>query len=129
MAATQSRSIAVTRVVKAVNNMRQITRDISQAFVKGKSKRVRNTETYGQRVLLHGNPIVWRHGRDLVFTLGGWGTPTTRDRINGIFRTMGIDACLYQHNYDQFFNAPDGYTYEMEIRGVYRIEGAFGEGK
>ena len=65
--------------------MRKVTQQIKQAFEKGTSKKVGNTETDGQTVWLHGNAIVKRDPSGLIkASLAGWNTPTTRERVNGI---------------------------------------------
>ena len=65
--------------------MRKVTKEIKEAFAQGKAKKVGNTETDGQTVWLHGNAIVKRDPDGLVrWSLAGWNTPTTRERVNGI---------------------------------------------
>ena len=65
--------------------MRKVTEQIKKAFEEGRSLKVGNTETDGQTVWLHGNAIVKRDPDGLVrWSLAGWNTPTTRERVNGI---------------------------------------------
>jgi hypothetical protein len=65
--------------------MRQVTKKIKEAFEQGKSLKIDNTETDGQTVWLYGNAIVKRDPDGLVrWSLAGWNTPTTRERVNGI---------------------------------------------
>ena len=65
--------------------MRKVTQLIKDAFEQGTSKKVGNTETDGQTVWLHGNAIVKRDPDGLVrWSLAGWNTTTTRERVNGI---------------------------------------------
>lgn len=65
--------------------MRKVTQQIKKAFKQGKSLKVGNTRTDGQTVWLHGNAIVKRDPDGLVrWSLAGWNTPTTRERVNGI---------------------------------------------
>jgi len=65
--------------------MRKVTQQIKQAFSQGTSLKVGNTRTDGQTVWLHGNAIVKRDPDGLVrWSLAGWNTPTTRERVNGI---------------------------------------------
>ena len=80
--------------------MRKVTEQIKQAFEQGKSKKVGNTETDGQTVWLHGNSIVKRDGWGVVeWSLAGWNTPTTRERINGI-----TGAGVHQVNFEPVHN-------------------------
>ena len=65
--------------------MRKVTEQIKKAFEQGKAKKVKNTKTDGQTVWLHGNAIVKRDPDGLVrWSLAGYNTPTTRERVNGI---------------------------------------------
>ena len=65
--------------------MRKVTEQIKQAFDNGQKLKVRNTKTDGKTVWLHGNAIVKRDPDGLVrWSLAGWNTPTTRERVNGI---------------------------------------------
>ena len=65
--------------------MRKVTQQIKQAFEQGKSLKVSNTRTDGQTVWLHGNAIIKRDPDGLVrWSLAGFNTPTTRERVNGI---------------------------------------------
>ncbi len=65
--------------------MRKVTEQIKQAFDNGQRLKVRNTETDGKTVWLHGNAIVKRDPDGLVrWSLAGYNTPTTRERVNGI---------------------------------------------
>ena len=67
------------------NYMRKVTEQIKQAFERGEAKTVGNTSTDGNTVWLHGNAIVKRDPDGLVrWSLAGWNTPTTRERVNGI---------------------------------------------
>ena len=78
--------------------MRKVTETIAESFYKGFKKTVSNTNTDGVNVWLHGNKIAWRNqDNSLSVTLASWGTPTTRERINGILDTFGIHYRVAQH--------------------------------
>jgi len=65
--------------------MRKVTQQIKQAFEQGKSLKIDNTKTDGKTVWLHGNAIVKRDLDGLVrWSLAGWNSSTTRERVNGI---------------------------------------------
>ena len=65
--------------------MRKVTAQIKQAFEQGKSLKIDNTKTDGKTVWLHGNAIVKRDLDGLVrWSLAGWNSSTTRERVNGI---------------------------------------------
>ena len=80
--------------------MRKVTQQIKQAFEQGKARKIDNTRTDGKTVWLHGNAIVKRDADGLVrWSLAGWNTPTTRERVNGI-----VNAGVYQKNFEPMLN-------------------------
>ena len=80
--------------------MRKLTKQIKQACEQGTSKKVGNTETDGQTVWLHGNAIVKRDPDGLVrWSLAGWNTSTTRERVNGI-----VNAGVCQVSFEPVLN-------------------------
>jgi len=83
--------------------MRKVTEQIRNAFNAGTSLKVGNTETDGQTVWLHGNAIVKRDADGLVrWSLAGWNTPTTRERVNGI-----ANAGVHQVNFEPVLNGQE----------------------
>ena len=80
--------------------MRKVTEQIKEAFEQGKSLKVGNTRTNGNSVWLHGNKIIKRDSSGLIlWTLAGWNTPTTRERINGI-----LDVGVHQVKFEPVLN-------------------------
>jgi len=70
--------------------MRQETDKIARAFFRRTAANAARTRTNGEIVWLHNNRIAWRTlDGDIGFTLAGWPTVTTRERINGILTTFG----------------------------------------
>lgn len=73
--------------------MRKVTEQIVDAFMGGTPRTVANSHTDGETLWLHGNRIAWKgehNGAACVFlTLAGWGTPTTRERLQGVLSAMG----------------------------------------
>ena len=84
--------------------MRKVSKEIAEAFIENKNKVMSNTRicpvsdwvSNGEMgVYLHDNKIAWwennhpyknKHGNiHLSFCLCGWGTLTTRERLNAIF--------------------------------------------
>ena len=64
--------------------MRKITQRIAKAFHAQEHLRIDNTFTDGQSVWLFGNKIIERRPDGTYFSLAGWNTLTTRERINGV---------------------------------------------
>lgn len=84
--------------------MRQETDKIARAFYRRRAANATRTNTNGEIVWLHGNRIAWRTlDGDIGFTLAGWPTVTTRERINGILTTFGYGQWgVAQRNHDQY---------------------------
>ena len=93
--------------------MRQITRDAAQAWLNHKSWRRDNTEVCRVsddhcQVQLHGHTIAWRTTLDgstlHTFTLAGYQTRTTCERVNGLMREAGISARIFQRDFQMYIN-------------------------
>ena len=83
--------------------MRKVTQQIKQAFEQGKSLKVGNTKTDGKTVWLHGNAIVKRDPDGLIrWSLAGYNTPTTRERVNGI-----ANAGVHQVKFEPVLNGEE----------------------
>ena len=79
--------------------MRKITSEIQKAWLKGESKKIRNTETDGKNVWLYGNKIIETRGNSVYVTLAGWHTVTTIERCNYI-----ADANYTTKNFEPYHN-------------------------
>ena len=80
--------------------MRKVTHQIKQAFESRQPLTVGNTRTDGNTVWLHGNAIIKRDASGFViWSLAGWNTPTTRERVNGI-----VNAGVHQVNFEPVLN-------------------------
>jgi hypothetical protein len=84
--------------------MRKVTNQIVHAFVNGKTLRVKNTRTDGNAIYLHGHLIAWKHNGSVYCTMAGWGTPTTRERLNGLARIVTGHCAFSQRKHVQYFN-------------------------
>tara|TARA_R110000824_G_scaffold9917_3_gene44050 strand:- start:18 stop:323 length:306 start_codon:yes stop_codon:yes gene_type:complete len=82
--------------------MRQETQKIMSAFLKGEKASAQRTNTDGKSVWLHGNKIAHRGDHFTWFTLAGWPTVTTRDRVNGLLKLSGSDYRVCQRNLRQY---------------------------
>ena len=76
---------------------RKVTQEIVKAFLAGKSKTIKNSHTDGKGLYLHGHKIAWiceepdvKTGlTDIAFSMCGWGSVTTRERLNGLLDALG----------------------------------------
>lgn len=94
--------------------MRKETQKIARAFLNHEKATAARTMTDGESVFLHGNEIAfWNYGDlkpALCFTLAGWPSVTTRERINGILELSGSNWRVKQHKSNQFLiNTSTGY--------------------
>jgi hypothetical protein len=90
--------------------MRKISLDIAHAFKGGDKRSISNTSTDGKRILLHGNTIAsWNDDHHLEISMCGWGTPTTRERINTIFYVLGMPFKVFQKDHGQFLKHDKGF--------------------
>lgn len=86
--------------------MRKITKEIACAWVQGKPMKMGNTMTASNRVWLHGNCIAVKQSNPLrwSFSLAGWNTQTTRERLNGLLFAIGAEGAGYrQYKGDAYF--------------------------
>ena len=93
--------------------MRKITQNAADAFVSGRKFASGNTQVDAYtaddktvaRMYLHGNQIAYKCNGELLVTLAGWPTPTTRERLNGLLETIGKERSFHQQNYSQFYGS------------------------
>jgi len=92
--------------------MRKVTQQIRDAFHARRSLALGNTFTDGQGVWLHGNKVIERREDGIYWTLAGWPTVTTRERVNGI-----AHAGVYQKDWEQCVTKidTDGAEYDAPI--------------
>ena len=87
--------------------MRKVTERVVKAFMQGKSLTVGNTITDGKNIFLHGNHIARKNSAGKVEVRNaGYGTSTTRERLNGIARMYDSPYSFGQHRYDQVIYRP-----------------------
>lgn len=96
--------------------MRKESLKIARAFAAGVAASAARTRTDGQAVYLHGNLIAKREPDGSIWvTLAGWGTVTTRERVNTLCRVLGSGVQFYQRDHVQYValhGVPYGSTFE-----------------
>lgn len=86
--------------------MRKVTKDTVAAFLAGTGRTVGNTTTDGNVLLLHGNRIAEKMPDGSIYaTLAGWGSPTTRERLNGLCELLGLGRPFHQHRHCQMYGS------------------------
>lgn len=104
--------------------MRKETRKIVTAFVKGEPATAARTTTDGQAIFLHGNKVFWKGERpgQFFFSMCGWGTVTTRDRINAALYAVGLTRCgVFQKDHDQKYRDEDGLVWDLDPRDTIEV--------
>ncbi len=99
--------------------MRKVSIEIAKAFINDKRKTVGNTYTENGEIFLHNNKIAWwestgkyyskgshidSNSVHLCFSMCGWDTPTTRERLNTLFYELFKSDLVYlkQSKGDQY---------------------------
>jgi hypothetical protein len=112
--------------------MKKVSKEIAKAFISNKDKKLGNTytkqaESYTYNgvlknlggLFLHDNKIAWwdnsqrweneecttlSNNVHLCFSMCGWGTPTTRERLNTLFSLLfeSDDVFIQQKNFAQW---------------------------
>jgi hypothetical protein len=103
--------------------MRDISRKVCGAFVNRQAARLKSTATDGTSLTLHGHEIArWREDGTLIFTLAGWNTPTTRDRLNTVFHFAGMPLRVHQLKHMPYVrNYYQQESTGIETREIYRV--------
>lgn len=73
------------------------------AFLQGKPRKIKNDLTTGITLLYHGNEIAYRSGKEVHFTLCGWNTTTTRQRLNILLGSLGVRGGFTQMKHEPYF--------------------------
>lgn len=95
---------------------------IAQAFKEGRPLTVKSTRTNGTTVWLHNNPIAWRRDGTIEFSLCGWNTVTTRDRLNHIFAAFNLPLRVCQIKHEPYvYNWQTQEKEEISSRLPYAI--------
>ena len=83
--------------------MRQESEKIARAFAAHLPARAARTETDGTHVFLHNNMIAWWNpDGSLSLTMAGWGSATTRERLNAICEVLGYGRPFHQKDHVQY---------------------------
>lgn len=92
--------------------MRKITKEIADAFkvyrtISRGNTQVKLCDIWGDElaVYLHGNKILWKtQANEIHFNMRGWGTVTTRERLNGLFEVLELPLNIRQIDFCQRIN-------------------------
>lgn len=103
--------------------MRKESLKIARAFAEGRPAAAARTMTDGTALYLHGRRIAQREPDGRVwFTLAGWPTKTTRDRLNTAAHVLGLPVRIYQRGFEQLIDI-GGATFPMADYDRYEVRG------
>lgn len=107
--------------------MRKTSETVVSALLDGKPKAVKSTATDGKTLWLHGYPIAWRNNfapqdANWRFTLAGWNTATTRDRLNTLFTLLNLPIRVLSKKFEP--HVYNFYTKQMAPIDAYAIYSA-----
>lgn len=93
--------------------MRKETKKICQAFIESRAAKAARTETDGDNLYLHGHRIAWwdtdeayyNGKRILHICFCGYPTPTTKDRLNGLFWMLFGKSPFFTSNFQLYFGS------------------------
>ena len=113
--------------------MRKISKLAARAFIEERkfsrdNTTVRSFPTIAGKMTelhLHGNTIASKRGGKIHLSLAGWGTQTTRERLNTLLNEMNSNLRFYQHKHEQFVTCYlPGHKYDVPIdaRSWYLLE-------
>ena len=92
--------------------MRTVTKNAIKAFLNGKNCRLGgrqfytgtvNTEIKDGVMYLHENAIAKLINGELYVSFAGWGSVTTRERLEG-FKYFGFNISVSQYKHEQYLN-------------------------
>lgn len=100
--------------------MRKITRQAKDAFNFGFNFHQSNTRVENNALYLWGNKILWKNERgNICFSLCGWDTPTTCERLRAFLPLTRKKGVLYWENTP--INANDSYELSHEYADGIKI--------
>lgn len=101
--------------------MRKESLKIARAFAEGRPATAARTMTDGNALYLHGRRIAQREPDGRVwFTLAGWPTRTTRDRLNTLAHVLGLPVRIHQQGFNQWIDI-GGATFPMFEHDRYEV--------
>jgi hypothetical protein len=84
--------------------MRNITEKVVKAFVNGNKAKIKNTESTGTELILFGHVIAKKENGKILASLRGYNTSTTRERLNGLCRILGVNHGYNQKDFGAYFD-------------------------
>lgn len=94
--------------------MRKVSREVAKAFLARTPRTIKNTSSSGDALRLHNNVIAWWFDDDTIkVSPCGFGTTTTRERLNALLQLLGVRGGFHQHRHEQYFGSYKISTYDV----------------
>jgi hypothetical protein len=78
-------------------------RTVIKAFIERKARKIKNDWTDGDMLMFHYHLIAyWTPERDLRWTMAGYGTYTTRVRLDVLFSELNLPFRVFQKKHQQY---------------------------
>ena len=122
--------------------MRKVSKEIAKAFIENRRKTMGNSWTeiddLDGAIYLHDNRIAWWENNHpdlnlsnnihLCFSMCGWGTPTTRERLNSLFSLLfeSDDVFIQQKNFAQWLTI-NNRQIEIDEHATYVLRCIYGD--
>ena len=93
---------------RVISDMRQITKMAAAALHRRQMFKMANTIVDGTAMYVHGSCVAAVMPQGIQFSMSGWPTKLTRERLNGVFDKFGLAAVLFQRKGEQLLSLPSG---------------------
>lgn len=105
------------KLLELIEERKESTKVVS-AFLKGMAHKEARSHTDGTSMFLHGNKIAWHGDNGAIHaTMAGWGTKTTRDRLNTLTRALhGSDHFHQKGGVQHYKGNPIGANDVVKVR-------------
>lgn len=103
---------------------RKISKRAAYALRNGLQFTQSNTSVDGVALYVHGSCIAARMPHGVQFSLAGWPTKLTRERLNAVLDVFGIKGQVYQHKGEQVLSLC-GRDIKLDPNETYLIDEQF----
>lgn len=103
---------------------RKISKLAAYALRNGEEFRLNNTCVDGDALYVHGSCIAARMPHGIQFSLAGWPTKLTRERLNAVLDVFGIKGQVYQCKGEQVLSLC-GQDITLDPNETYLIDEQF----
>ncbi|MGA0397777.1 MAG: hypothetical protein ACO3O3_11500 [Ilumatobacteraceae bacterium] len=103
---------------------RKISKQAAYALRNGETFKQGNTVVDGVAMYVHGSCIAARMPHGVQFSMAGWATKLTRERLNAVFDVLGIKGQVHQSKGEQVLSL-NGRDIVLDAHEVYLIDEQF----